>query len=217
MSFYEIIHGVGALVNHLATLGIRATVLPKGSTDRLDQGFWHSTDTQLRLEGSKIDRLIVRFGGAMGPSELFAARAFTLRVGPVPVAMNQLLPMQYHWIVSADPDPAPAFRAELVVKTRGFFEREVVGLRWEGGGLADDLARDSRLQTLLKREIGPYVKLAVEPDEKLRVVRIVHRAATKVGYALWSQPIAQVQRGLPSRALMDALETIAEKTHARAP
>ncbi len=78
---------------------------------------------------------------------------------------------RYNYVVLAKTDGLEdKLKAATKLIKKGFLRKEVVGLKWEGGYLAQLLNADSDLKTMLDRE--GLVECEIRPDKKNHRIRI---------------------------------------------
>ncbi len=203
--------GVDEFSEYLASLGLQARPATDEETAGLSRGGWGLDRVCIAVDDGPFDLVWVRLGGAVGPRQNLKAGAFSLRIGPVPVMSNRVLPLQAHYLLWAAPgDAAPDLRARLRMRTRGWWNPEVRDVRWTGGRLASLLDRDGELTALLRESIDAEESLRVVPDARTSSVRIVHGFTRTVNFSLLSQQLLDFHQRLAPPELIEAIGRIAE-------
>ena len=148
---------LNGLVEHLRKIGIEATILVSEPKVQAFTNFIGSVS----VEGKNIDLLEVEMklvgGGFDG--EFHGDIGYSTSV------------YRFNYVVQAE---IAGLENKLKVETKpikkGFFGKEVVGLKWEGGSLAQLLNGDNNLRDTLLRE-GLF-EIEIRTDKKNRCVRI---------------------------------------------
>ena len=188
---------IKALAWWLESEGLDAEVVPRGDPDELQQGFLRRDPGYVRLRGRNVSLVTARAASSYSVSALpFVARA----------VQN----VDLHHIVRRDPSDDPvAFEAELKVRRR---DGKVLDAVWVGGRVAARLFSVEDRTRHLRGLIGPHERIRVRPDVAHRAVRIVHRIQMRVGFSLpqlLREDRIEMESGLPSRAMLDAIDEAA--------
>ncbi len=213
MAVREFLVGTYALCDHLTAQGIRATVVEADADERIEKGFFRRDLGYVKVEGRTFSMVAIRLGGTMSlhPSNW----SHRMSVGPVPLSTKDVHPVQYHFVVAKDPSSHPAsFEAKLRLETRGFFDRTVDAVRWEGRRMAEVLNADRTLRGDLQGCIRPDEGLRLVADESARIVRIALKGKLVFGFNLLSENLVHLDRGLPNARMVDVIERIAAKVSA---
>jgi len=91
-------------------------------------------------------------------------------------------------------------KAEAKSIKKGFLSKEVVGLKWEGGSLAQLLNADSDLKTKLLQE--GLVEIEIRPDKKNQYVRMRQKPFH-----------SKTTLALPTREAFEIYDRIAQHIH----
>jgi len=139
---------------HLRQIGISATTLESEPKIHAFTNYLGS----IKVEGRNIDLLEVEMkmvgGGDMGAGTSRGVKTY-----------------RYNYVVSAKIDGLEdKLKAATKLIKKGFLRKEVVGLKWEGGDLAQLLNADSDLKTMLDRE--GLVEHEIRSDKKSQCIRI---------------------------------------------
>ena len=85
---------------------------------------------------------------------------------PNPLPWGALDRYQAHFIVRKDIENDMAFTAKTVLSTKGHFGgKQVTGVSWNGGQLAEVLNQDSALNELISKQSVNDATIYVEPTE----------------------------------------------------
>jgi len=146
------------LVEHLRKIGIGTTVLASEPKVQAFTNFIGSVS----VEGKNIDVVEVEMklvGGGFDSDEFHGDIGYSTSV------------YRFNYVVQAEIDGLEnKLKAEAKPIKKGFLSKEVVGLKWEGGSLAQLLNVDSNLRDILLRE-GLF-ETEIRPDKKNRCVRV---------------------------------------------
>ena len=164
----------------------------------------------MTVKGRAFDMISLRTEGWVGPWDNLRLGAGTVSVGGVPLRSRTALPLRTHYLVFCEADQARAeMRAELRLRTRGVFERRVVGGSWAGQRLAERCNLDRESVKTLRRLLGPSEKLEVIPEPAAGCVRIAHRAVRVLEFNLFKAGLVSFQQELAPPELLHVLERIA--------
>lgn len=204
--------GTGQVCEAFAAAGRAARVVAPDDVGWLPGG-WLTPDRDLiEVRGSPIAIVSLRLSGVVGPRRMLAAGAFSLRIGGLPIARRDVVPVKLHFLARL-PDVGPGHAAELVQLGRGWLStRPRDGIGWRGP-LARALSADGPLLLALDAELGDDDGLRIVPDAAAGAVRIVlaRTLVTHLGLAAGAD-LARVDRPPLSPALIHAIERIAEIT-----
>jgi hypothetical protein len=149
---------LNGLVEHLRKIGIEATVLVSEPKVQAFTNFIGSVS----VEGKNIDLVEVEMklvGGGFDSGEFHGDIGYSTSV------------YRFNYVVQAEIDGLEnKLKAETKPIKKGFLSKEVVGLKWEGGSLAQLLNGDNNLRDTLLRE-GLF-EIGIRTDKKNRCVRI---------------------------------------------
>jgi len=204
--------GIDEFRDYLDALGYGARMATEEETARLGGSGWGVDRQCIALDEAPFDLVWIRLGGAVGPRQNLKAGAFRMRVGPVPVMSNQVLPLQFHYCVWGDPgETRHELRAKLRMRKKGFWNPEITDVRWTGGRLASLLDRDTELAETLRDELDADESLHVKPHPGSGSVRIVHGCTRTINYSLFSSDLLQFHQRLAPPELVEAIGTVAER------
>ena len=196
-------YGFTALCDHLRSFGIEASVLPKGSPERIEKGrFFRHDAGYVKIEGKNIALIAVRM------------RRLGSRVNVGPMGMHMSNARIYHYIVRRDPSSNPeAYKAHLKVVKQGLTRHEI-GAEWKGNQLASALSSDAEVSasSVLEqlRLAGIQAGLWIAPDTKHQCVRIVQSGLTLGAETVAGVPVdISMNNAFPSKPLFDAIDRIA--------
>ena len=194
-------YGFTALCDHLRSVGIEASVLPKGSPERIEKGrFFRHDAGYVKIEGKNIVLIAVRMGRS----------GWGVNVGPMGKSNVRI----YHYIVRRDPSSNPeAYKAHLKVVKQGLIRHET-GAEWRGNQLASELSSDAEVSasSVLEqlRLAGIQAGLWIAPDTKHQCVRIVQSGLTLGAETVAGVPVdISMNNAFPSKPLFDAIDRIA--------
>jgi hypothetical protein len=199
--------GLDSFVSYLRGTGRNARIALPTEVPWLESTFFDQHKQLVLVEGRAIDVISIRLQGSIGPRQNLLNRAFTINIGPVPIASNQTWPLQYNYIVRG-PDQF-ALRAKLKTRTQGFFNREKRAIFWSGGALADVLAKNEALMADLFEFLDLNDELEVQPETAKGYTRIIHKTTMELRYNLLSDEIVSLFRGKLPEPLLASIETIA--------
>jgi len=207
--------GLDELSAFLSATGRGGRIADRAEFSWLDQGPFAADRRLAVVESSPIDLVSVRIQGVVGPRQLLASGAFSLRVGGLPVAGNMVLPTQTHLLLRR-PGVHSGLQASLVQQRQGFFSRTRVGLGWRGRDLAVALQADAELASALMQHLDVDDDLVVNPDPARQLVRIILKRSTQLRWGLFADPgkLGSFHRRDLAGDLFACLERIAE--HVRA-
>lgn len=155
----------------------------------------------IALQGSPIDYVNLRAGGFVGIRQTLGYRAFGVRIGGLPVAGRQVLPIQYFWAIRLAKLAQPWYATKLV--------RRGGAIGWSGGGLGEVLARDPAVNGGVGH-VGWDDSLEIVAEPANGLVRIVHRRAAVLEYNLLAgDPSPHFHRNHASPELVACFERIA--------
>lgn len=193
--------GIDELCNHYNALGIDAKVLPEGSPEALEKGLLRQDMGYIKVAGKNFDLVTIRMkGGTSGSYSLGTA-------GPVNIGSKQKIRFEYHHIVRT-PATNEAMKASLKKQTKGMLSKQLTGVSWEGGRLADTLNSDTGLNAAITGFLDPSDDMKVEPDQKNNAVRVVFSRVSEIKSGLIYGGF-QFDRNLLPKEAIDAADRIA--------
>jgi hypothetical protein len=187
---------------HLRALGYEAEV----ETASRPSVSWAGSDVgHIALKRGPTERLAVTSPGlsSMRPSNW----SHTTSIGRIPISARRVLPLEYHFLLRFS-----GLLSRDTFKAR--FRGRAKGPSWSGGRLAELLATDAALAEALDAELKPHERLSVRADPRRWLVRIVCETSIRGGFAVLPTPKIEIESGLPSRELIEAIGRVAD--HARA-
>jgi hypothetical protein len=193
-------------------IGREARVVDRSAVPWLPQGFFASDRDLVEVDGSPVAVVSLRLHGVVGPRQLLTAGAYSLKIGGIPVARRDVLPVQLHFLVRRA-DAGSAAPTHLVQVGRGWFSRQRTGLAWDGPHAAL-LAGETGLLAALDPEIGPDDALTVKPEDGLVRIVLARRIVAHLGLAAGAD-LARVDRPPLGPALLGAIERIAALASSR--
>ena len=137
---------------HLRNININATVLESEPKVQAFTNFIGSVKVENR--NINLVEIEMKAGGGEWEGIDFSANVY-----------------RYNYLVQAKIDGLEnKLKVEAKPIKKGFLSKEVVGLKWEGGSLAQLLNADSDLKTKLLQE--GLVEIEIRPDKKNQCIRI---------------------------------------------
>jgi hypothetical protein len=200
--------GLESFCRYLNATGRSARIV--GSANGLPVGVFSRDKNIIALEGSEIDLVTLRMAGIIGPRQSLGARSFGVSIGVLPLAGNQLIPIQHHWIVRLSKPAYPWLATKLVQRTQGFFKKRRVGLAWTGQLVGPLFEAEPDIIHPLREHFQIHDTLEIVPEPDAQLVRIIHKHATSVSYNLFAQNPVSVQRNHAGARLIAAFEKMAE-------
>ena len=196
--------------DYQVSLGLAARPADESEASPLGKGYWGLDSQCIAIDDGPFDLVWIRLGGAVGPRQNFKAGAFRLNIGPIPVLSNQVLPLQFHYVLWGDPGAARHdVKARLKMRKRGLWNPEIVDVRWTGGRLASLLDRDGDLTEDLLEAMAADESLLVRPHMRSGSVRIVHGCTRTVNFSLLSKEMLDFHQRLAPPELIGSIERIA--------
>lgn len=199
--------GLEALCKYYLELGMDASVLPDDSPEALEKGLIRKDMGYIKVNGRNFDLVTVRVRGITSGSYSLG-RAGGAKVG-VPIGEKQKIPFEYHHIVQAKVADEESLRANLRKKTKGLIGREVIGVSWEGGGLASKLNSNAELNAIIMNFITSEDDLKVEPDRKNNLVRIIFSRPSEIKGGLIHGVKFKFDRKMLPKEAIDVIDRIA--------
>lgn len=188
-----------ALADYLRGLGLGAEAVAPDDDDHLERGLLRRDLGYVRLRDRAVALVTLR---------LRSHRSIVA----LPFVARSTHTYDLHHIVRVDPSADPvAFEARLALDRRHGRVRSAV---WVGGAAAARIGADEATTRELRELLGVGQRLSVAPDPRHRCVRIVHRTRLRVGVslpALLRDEGVAFDHGMPSRALLDAIDRVAAR------
>ena len=206
--------GVDDFCTYLDGLGYPARRSSQAERERLPARLFSPDAHCITVEGAGFDMVSVRMQGVVGPRQLLRARAFTLKVGSIPLVSRRLIPLRFHFVVFRDlPGDLVALEARLRIVRRGLWSSGIHRVRWTGGQLGARLDNDPRLAELLQGSMVADETLEVSADRAAGCVRIVHGCTRQMDFSLFEREWLRFHQRLAPPELIAAVDRIAR--HAR--
>ncbi len=202
--------GVDDFCTYLNSLGYQARRSTQRESERLPPRVFAPDAHCITVEGAGFQLISLHMQGVVGPRQHLKARAFTLKVGPLPLVSRRLFPLRFHFVVFRDlPADLRALEAQLRIVKQGFWNPTIHSLRWTGGQLGARLDNDERLRGLLEASMAADETLRVQPDLEAGCVRIVHGCIRQVDFSLFEREWVRYHQRIAPPELTAAVDRIA--------
>lgn len=207
----HLVLGTEELCERLVEAGIDASIIPEDSDKRVQKGWLKSDLGYIETPGWDVDVVALRVEGGLSPHP--RNWSTTVKAGSLPLLTSKVMPVQYHFVISFHQlGQAADFKATLQ-KPGGFLRRRTKS-GWQGGRLAERLTNDTELTAGVAAELGADDNLWVRADFRDGCIRIVLKSRLAFRFAMLPTPTAELERGLPSTALLKDIGGVAQ--HVRA-
>ncbi|TRO53946.1 hypothetical protein E2P63_01915 [Candidatus Bathyarchaeota archaeon] len=157
------------LCEYYKELGMNASILPDDSPEAVEKGLFKQDQGYMKVADRNFELVTIRIKGRGSSNESsFGVGGFN-----VPVSSTQKVPFEYHHIVRTNIADEGALKAKLKKRKKGFLSKEIIGVSWEGGRLAETLNSNVELNESIMKFITFEDDIKVEPEKKKKIIRII--------------------------------------------